>query len=309
MIAYECGLLTEDNDMRNLTPLRFPGNKRWLVDYVKDFIRYHNLNNIIAEPYGGSVSISFGLLEMNIITKAYINDKNPMIYAFWYSVFNLNQELIDEIKNLSRDITVERYYELKENYKRFINSKIGNNDADMVEYASTFLFLNRTSYSGIVKGGPIGGKKQESKYKIYCRFGVENIINKINYLYRFRNHVKLYNLDGIEFIKEFHNEYPNSLLYIDPPYFKAGKDLYDFYFNVDNHIMLANLLLGNEISNPWLVSYDDSEFIKELYAKIGIFSDRMPARKYKYLPRKYSISSNKRNAYEIFFSNKKIPPH
>ena len=27
--------------MRNLTPLRFLGNKRWLVDYVKDFIAYH----------------------------------------------------------------------------------------------------------------------------------------------------------------------------------------------------------------------------------------------------------------------------
>jgi DNA adenine methylase len=179
----------------------------------------------------------------------------------------------------------------------------------MLNYASAFLFLNRTSYSGIVKGGPLGGKKQESKYKIDCRFGIDNIINKIKYLYKFRQQVELSNLDGIEFIKEFTNKYTNSLLYIDPLYFNAGKILYSFYFNTNNHGILANLLLDDKIiKTSWLVSYDDNEFIKSLYSKKNIFCDKVPANKYKYLPRKYLISSKKRIVYEVLFSNKKIPP-
>ncbi len=294
--------------MRNLTPLRFPGNKRWLVDYVKGFIIYHKLNNIIAEPYGGSASISLGLLDMNIVNKAYVNDKDPMIYAFWYSVFNLNDELIEKIKEMATNITVKKYYELKNFYNISINSKTECDNKNILNYASAFLFLNRTSYSGIVKGGPLGGKKQESKYKIDCRFGINNIINKIRYLYKFRQQVELSNLDGIEFIKEFANNYTNSLLYIDPPYFKAGKDLYSFYFNTNNHEILANLLLDDEIKNPWLVSYDDNEFIKSLYSKKGIFCDKVLTNKYTYLHRKYLISSKKRIVYEVLFSNKKIPP-
>lgn len=293
--------------MKNLTPLRFPGNKRWLVDYVKDFIIYHKLNDIMAEPYAGSASISLGLLDKGIIKKSYINDKDPMIYAFWYSVFNLNEELIERTKEISTNITVKKYYEFKNHLNKSINSNLNKNN--ILDYAIEFLFLNRTSYSGIVKGGPIGGKKQESKYKISCRFGLENIIKKIRYLYKFRQQIELSNLEGIDFIQKFANEHSNSLLYIDPPYFKAGKDLYNFYFNIDDHKALADLLLEDEIKNPWLVSYDNDEFIKSLYSKKGIFCDKILSNKCVYVHKKYLISSNKRIAYEILFSNKKIPPY
>ncbi|ASI13760.1 site-specific DNA methylase [Candidatus Mancarchaeum acidiphilum] len=293
--------------MKNLTPLRFPGNKRWLVNYVENFITYHKLDRSIAEPYGGSASISISLLEMGIVNKAYINDKDFMIYAFWYSVFNLNQEFIEKIEEMSTNITIEKYYEFKKFYKIFMNSKVKYGDKDMLKYASTFLFLNRTSYSGIIKGGPLGGRNQESKYKIYCRFRDSNIVNKIKYLYKFKKQVVLSNLDGLRFIKNFSNKHSNSLLYIDPPYFKAGKDLYSFYFNREDHKKLATLL-SNKIISPWLVSYDNNEFIKNLYSNKGVFNDKVLSNQNIYLPKQYLISSHKRVVYEILFSNKKIPP-
>ena len=293
--------------MRNLTPLRFPGNKRWLVSYIKDFIIYHKLNNSIAEPYSGSAAISLGLLEMNTVEKVYLNDKDPMIYAFWYSVFNFNDKLIEKIREMSTNVTVQKYYELKIFYKNAINSQLKVDN--ILDYAATFLFLNRTSYSGIVKGGPLGGKKQESRYKINCRFGINNIEDKIRYLSKFKQKVTLSNLDGIKFIKNFINNNPNTLVYIDPPYFKAGKDLYSFYFNKEDHEHLAYTLLDNQIRNPWLVSYDDDEFIKKLYSKKNIFTDEVQVmNRHAYLPRHYLISSRKRIVYELLFSNKKIPP-
>jgi DNA adenine methylase len=40
------------------------------------------------------------------------------------------------------------------------------------ELGLAFLFFNRTNYSGIINAGPIGGKRQLSKYKMQCRFNV-----------------------------------------------------------------------------------------------------------------------------------------
>ena len=100
-----------------------------------------------------------------------------------------------------------------------------------------------------------------------------------------------------------------SLVYIDPPYFKAGKDLYSFYFNKEDHEHLAHTLLDNEIRNSWLVSYDDDEFIRKLYSKKNIFTDEVQVmNKHVSLPRHYLISSRKRVVYELLFSNRKIPP-
>ena len=52
-------------------------------------------------------------------------------------------------------------------------------------------------------------------------------------------------------------------IYIDPPYVKKGSDLYMNFFNEDNHKDLRNRIL--KIRKYWLVSYDNTEFIRELY--------------------------------------------
>ena len=62
------------------TPLRYPGGKAWLTNYVESFIRYNRLNvDTIVEPYGGSAAISIRLLQRGIVNQAFISETDPLI--------------------------------------------------------------------------------------------------------------------------------------------------------------------------------------------------------------------------------------
>ena len=51
-----------------VTPLRYPGGKASLVDYVEKFIESNKISvDTLIEPYAGSAAVSIGLLNKNII--------------------------------------------------------------------------------------------------------------------------------------------------------------------------------------------------------------------------------------------------
>ena len=56
----------------------------------------------------------------------------------------------------------------------------------------------------------------------------------------------------------------NSLTYFDPPYFNKGPELYKNFFDKEDHAKIARLIL-NGISGNWIITYDDTPEIIELY--------------------------------------------
>lgn len=69
-------------------PLRYPGAKSKLFDYVKKLLQQENLVGCtFYEPFAGSCALSLRLLEDGIIDRAIVNEKDPLIYYFWQSVF------------------------------------------------------------------------------------------------------------------------------------------------------------------------------------------------------------------------------
>jgi DNA adenine methylase len=55
-----------------------------------------------------------------------------------------------------------------------------------------------------------------------------------------------------------------SLLYLDPPYYVKGQEmLYANYYGPGEHAEIARLVTG--LVRPWVVSYDDTPEIRELY--------------------------------------------
>ena len=94
--------------MRN--PLRYPGAKSKLFDYVKKLIEIEALRGCtFYEPFAGSATLSWQLLEDGIIENAVINEKDPLLYHFWNSVFNYTDELIELITNT--EINIETWNE------------------------------------------------------------------------------------------------------------------------------------------------------------------------------------------------------
>ncbi len=274
-----------------VTPLRYPSGKTWLLDYVKEFIKFHKLEpKAIVEPYAGSASVSIGLLQGGLVNEAYISEKDPLIVAFWNAVLYQNEELVEFIKSL--EVSLETWYSLKK-YLHFDSDHKYNT----VELAGAFLFFNRTNFSGIIKGGPLGGKQQQSSYKFDCRFNREKIIEKIQGLHDLKGRLHVAEVDGIKFMQRMTsgtNE--NLLFYVDPPYYGAGRELYRYYFIDEDHQKLSAFL--KRLEHPWLLSYDDADFIRNLYTDsktFPVYTD-------------YQSGNLRRNVRELLISNFLIPP-
>ena len=173
---------------RVLTPLRYPGGKTKVYDYVKELIFLNECTTYI-EPYAGGAGVAINLLLNGDVKKIMINDYDRAIYAFWYSVLYHTEELIFKIEKT--EVCIEEWYRQKEiqNYKQ--------ETEDLLELGFSTLFLNRVNHSGIIKGGVIGGKNQDGNYKMDCRFNKNSIIKRIRAIARNRSRIKIYNLDVI----------------------------------------------------------------------------------------------------------------
>lgn len=276
----------------SITPLRYPGSKTWLVEYVNKFLEFNNLEpEIIAEPYAGSGAVAITLILQSKVEKAFLNESDPLIVAFWKSALYHTDELVERIQSTNVNLETWRSFRkyLREGaYKRYPTLDLG----------FAFLFYNRTNFSGIVTGGPLGGKRQESKYPISCRFKKDYLIEKVRKIGDLSDSIKVYLGDGLSFMKKISKKVTTSgiFYYIDPPYFKSGKDLYRKWFTEVDHIKLSSFLKSFEW--PWLLSYDDAAFIRTLYAESSsqyIFAD-------------YQAWRFKRDVKELLFSNNVIPP-
>jgi len=122
-----------------------------------------------------------------------VNDFDKGIYAFWYSVLNYTEQLIEKIE--TSPITIEEWKVQRD----IQNNK--DNCENLLSLGFSTLFLNRTNRSGIIKAGVIGGLKQNSNYKLDCRFNRKKLSEKIALIASMKNRIQLYNMDAEEFIR------------------------------------------------------------------------------------------------------------
>jgi DNA adenine methylase len=117
------------------------------------------------EPYAGGASVSLDLLRMGFIDKAVLIERDPLVYAFWHSVFNDTDNLCAAIEDCP--VTLETWHQLQPTRTVDDPSK---SEFSLLQLGLAGLFFNRTNFSGIIGAGPIGGQSQQSAYKINCRF-------------------------------------------------------------------------------------------------------------------------------------------
>jgi len=276
-----------------VSPLRYPGGKALLTDYIADVLEAHLLTGCtFYEPYLGGASVSLGLLGKGCISNAVWVERDPLVYAFWYSVLFDPEGVCAAIDDL--DITIETW----QDFQRY--REVGrpeDNEFTLLELGVAGLFFNRTNFSGILGAGPIGGRNQSSKYGIDCRFNKPRIIEQIQVVSSYSDLIEVHYDDAIGFMRKNAEKISTgfNFVYIDPPYYSQGKKLYRYFYEDQHHVDLANFI--GEQGYPWLISYDDHPRIQELYAHNKI----QPI----YLD--YNVKSSRR-ATELLISNIEIPP-
>lgn len=237
------------------SPLRYPGGKTKLVAYVLETLEINGLiGGTYVEPFAGGAGIAWYLLINNKVSHVCINDLNPSIHAFWHSVLNNTQDLKQRI--IETDVTIDEWHKQK--------SVQECQTASLIDLGFSTFFLNRTNRSGIIKGGVMGGKNQDGKYKLDCRYNKQKLIEQIEKIASLKRKVTLTQEDARVFLSENISSIEEKcLINIDPPYYVKGKGLYQNFFEHDDHFELSNVI--RTLDRPWIVTYDNAPEIIDIY--------------------------------------------
>jgi DNA adenine methylase len=239
------------------TPLRYPGGKGRLAQYVIDLIEMNDLAGThYVEPYAGGAGIAIALLYLEYADHVHLNDLSKSVYAFWQSVRNQPEALCRLVRDTS--VTVREWKRQKA-----IQS---DPSADTLALGFSTFFLNRTNRSGIIKGGIIGGKNQTGPWKMDARYNRQDLCQRVEKIASYAPRISLYNKDAAVFLEKSLKRIPESaLVYLDPPYYAKGRQLYENHYGPDDHVQIAKLARG--IRQKWIVSYDNVDPIRSLYAR------------------------------------------
>lgn len=238
------------------SPLRYPGGKSALAGLFADILAALELDDVTyVEPYAGGVGAGLALLHEGLVADLVINDFDPAVHAFWTAATRWP----DELAALVRDtpLTIDEWLSQRETYRRMDAS-------DPLALGFAFFYLNRTNRSGVLQGGVIGGLAQTGSYLMDARFNRATLIKRLAAIGEAANRITVLDLDGRTVIQRYAPE-PNTFLYIDPPYVRAGNRLYLNAFEHRDHVALARTVHENPDAH-WLMTYDISAVIEKLYA-------------------------------------------
>ena len=274
----------------NPSPLRYPGGKYKLYRYVAELVTQNNCKTYI-EPFCGGAAVALELLFKGVVEDIIINDYDYTIFCFWDSVLNRTEDFINLV--LSTDVTLAEWHrqkKVRENIETHTPLEIG---------FSTF-FLNRTNRSGIIdKAGPIGGLTQQGDYPIDCRFNKERLISQIEKIAAQKDHIKIYNLEALDFIEEVILKKRKSFIFFDPPYYGKGPGLYTNFYTHGDHVNLSNAIQQKLKNRKWIVTYDNANAIKAMYAKS----------RYVEFELQYTLQTKRSGSEVLFFAkNTQRPP-
>jgi DNA adenine methylase len=260
------------------SPLRYPGGKSRAVNIISKLIPDFDE---FREPFLGGGSV-FVYVKQRYPDKIFwINDLYSELYKFWA----LTQKDVDAL--------IEKVYEWRNTYTigrslfQFLNQNLEKfND---LENAAAFFIYNRITFSGTT----LSGGYSESAFT--GRF-TESSINRLNDLSRLLNGATITNYDYEEVIRK---DGENVFIFLDPPYYSATKSaLYgkngDLHRTFDHKRFAKNMRCCN---HKWLITYDDSEYIRNLFSYANIISWELT-----YGMRNITNNSDQ-NGKELFISN------
>lgn len=230
-----------DNKSIN-SPFRWPGGKFYARKIIEAYIPPHDY---YVEPFLGGGSVFFHKPKVD----SWLND--------------LDSELMNCYKNIKKNVvemmnTLEGEMATKDRHSYYKNEFKPQNALDR---AVRYYYLNRTSYSGIMK-----------EVNCYWGYGDKYSMRPENWGRQLvRNHKKLQKvkLTSLDFEDIFDNlpKDKNIFMFVDPPYFNADQSkFYQQSFDLRDHERLAKRLRKLPRNIFFLLTYDNSAEVRELYS-------------------------------------------
>ena len=262
-----------------VSPLRYPGGKAPLADFLAQTIASNGLSNpSYFEPFAGGAGAALRLLRDDVVSDVHLNDLDPRITAFWTAVLDESERFAEKI--LDVPVTVGEWRRQRRVCQDADPSK-------PFELGFATFYLNRCNRSGVIAGAaPIGGYAQEGKWKIDARFYRDSLAKRVRALGDMRDRIHVNGLEARDFLVEHlprGRARDRVFVYLDPPYHGKGRRLYLNSYEGKDHRRLA-AYLQRQKRLKWIASYDSSDFIRALYGSCDISDNSL----------RYSLQRNRR---------------
>jgi DNA adenine methylase len=253
--------------MKTASPLRYPGGKSAMAGLLGEVRKLNGLGNRpIAEPFAGGAGASLTLLYLEETPEIHINDADSAIHAFWWTLANRPKPFLDLLARVP--VTMDEWLRQRKTYR-------SKGRVSRLRRGFSAFFLNRCNRSGIItNGGPIGGVRQEGKWRLDARFNRAGLRRRCERVVEYRERIFVSDRDGMDFIRNF--EPGTTFFFIDPPYFGKGPTLYLNALDEQYHNALADQLRSMS-DQSWVLTYDDCAAVRRLYggwARVRPFSLR-----------------------------------
>ena len=238
------------------SPLRYPGGKSRALKQITPLIPPKISE--FREPFvgGGSVFFAVRSIFQSLIKSYWINDLNYDLYCFWQqtrdNVTELVEALIDTKANYNNGRTL--FEELTE-----AKDLLSQNREMLSEFerAVRFFVLNRISFSGIVDSGGYSQAAYEKRF-------TNSSITRVEMISPCLLGVKITYGDYADALFQ---DGEDVFIFLDPPYWKATESkLYGTRGTLHtafDHAQFAENM--KKCPHKWLITYDDSPIIRELF--------------------------------------------
>lgn len=221
------------------------------------------------EPFAGGAGAALRLLFEDVVSELHLNDLDPRIFTFWKAVLNESERFAEAILTVPVNI---------EEWRRQSEICYQGDSTNTFELGFATFYLNRCNRSGVITGAaPIGGYAQKGDWKINCRFYREQLATRVVALSGVRDQIYVTGMDARDFLVKLlpqGHKRRKIFVYLDPPYYGKGSRLYMNSYQDSDHRSLSHYLRRQRILK-WVASYDDADFIRELYSSCSIFDNTL----------------------------------
>lgn len=234
---------------RSNSPFRYPGGKFYARRLILDEIPKHSC---YCEPFAGGASVFFAKEPVDL---SILNDMDDDVINTFRHIRDRVEDLIKMLDGIPATKELHAYY--KDDYK----------PTDSLTKAFRWYYLNRTSYSGIMR--------PENCYWGYGRKYSMRPENWPPHLRTVSDRLQGVTLQSVDFEPVIDSLPDGCFAFIDPPYYAADQQkFYICTFTLDDHKRLAECLYRNAFRLKFLLTYDDHPDIRAMYEWVESVTDK-----------------------------------
>ncbi|MDB9315142.1 DNA adenine methylase [Spirulina sp. CS-785/01] len=229
------------------SPLRYPGGKSRAIKFLKQYIP---LFKEFREPFFGGGSVSFFYVQNVPHASFFASELYYELYCLWSELKTQQETLIEEIKRIKATQTNGRelYQEIMERREKELSP---------FQRAVDFFILNRITFSGVADSGGYSELSFQSRF-------TDSSIERLRQAIEIVKKIDILNQDYAVLLQKPGED---VFIFLDPPYYSVTKSkLYGKKGNLhtafDHERFLREL---TNCSHRWLMTYDDSEYIRDCY--------------------------------------------